>query len=346
MLQTLRFCNIPISIVVIVAISLLIYYEFVVVSILPLDDNVANIEYPVEESPIAFAFGSAGTYSYMESFKCEASIESLARVAGFKGPIYLYTDETTCYDEKRMRRNGESNNIHLVNVASRLKQALKDKPKPGDVFNLRMNISTQQMPIKAQGDSKYQKMNILKTFILDEIIDPKIKAVMWYDCDVIFAKPNSASELVAQTPKFQPDKPFQLVRFPHVGSFAVSPQYGREALKAWAHEIIVENTGHKLGVPDFMAFSRLFEFNYTLLPPIFEDKFITLEDTPSDFHAMHLSNGRCENNHYGAENVQKLLENINLKSMKNRYWCPGYIRTQVKVRAYHLPLCPAYSTWL
>eukprot|EP01038_Epipyxis_sp_PR26KG_P010759 gene10759-14449_t len=321
----------------------------------PKDTIIKNQQGYGHNQTLAFALGASGSYNYLEAFKCKSAVESLAKVAGFKGPIYLLTDDTTCYDEKEIRKNAQSNDFHILNIKKVFKKVLDhDLRSTLHQHENKTELKKQQeirdtVPSAQGGSSDFQIAMALKTFIIDEIIkhNSKIETIVWYDCDVIAIRQGCAKEMMDYKFQFNENKPFYLSQYGHVGSFAVSTQdFSKQALIKWREKIIHYNSGAKKGVPDFLAFNELFSSNFSLFPSVFKDHFINDTGIPGEDVCMtHLSNGRCLAHHLGPKGVNKILDKLSLKSAKNRNWCPGSIR-RMKKYGQVIPLCDEYSYFL
>jgi hypothetical protein len=289
------------------------------------------------DNKTAFAFGGQGIYSTTELFKCLSAIESLSKIGGWKGDIYFLVDNTQCIEEQHMKSLGNEN-IHIVKVNNERTQNVNLKNRK--LFN--------QQP--------FERSMAIKTLILDYIKSPTVELVLWYDCDVLFVKPDCVAEMLKNKPMITKEKPIFLSKPTHVGSVAVNKTLSQQALKLWHDNIIALNSFSAIGstpaVPDYKVFGKLFgedptiaNAKYGIFDTIWADRFpYNLPNNGSLYEnttqcALHLSSGRC--NHLGAMNIHLLVKNLFLVSYNrdDRFWCPNAMRRNFKKYGIDWPFC-------
>lgn len=220
----------------------------------------------VHDETTAFVFGSTERFSNLESFKCKAAVESLSKIAGFKGSIYLLSRHEQCFDQSELRETVENGNVHVINVANDYDTIIRGKipsreKKIDSVASsnapsrrgLRAdyNHSTRGRSIPptlsrnlAAGPSSTFSLfvngntDIMKTMMLDYIDDSKIETVIWYDCDSLAVRTGCAADMIKFKPQLSAQNPVFVKDLNELSTIAVSPKFSKEALLRWREAIL------------------------------------------------------------------------------------------------------------
>lgn len=270
----------------------------------------------IESPKIAFVFSALGVFENLELFKCLMAMESLSKIASWKGDIYLLIGNTR-YVPKKLHQILETGRIHVVKV---------DEISPS--YFLR--------------DSSNEKRMLNKMKILD-YVKSSAEAIVYYDCDILFVNQGCVQTMIDNIPQLSPEYPIATNGHCHVGSFIVDKRYSVEALHKWGETLdaaLESEEGKKRWIPDFEPFCNLFGNINSTKPQkflqyhdIYRDQFVydfNLKPSEVSKCVVHLSNGRCE--HAGGAAVHKFVKSLNLVSYRDahRSYCPSVLRRKIK----------------
>lgn len=132
----------------------------------------------------AFVFLALGAQA--NQMNCPAAIESLVKISGWSGHVYLLTDKSTCFDEPSIIRDStiQSEKLHIVQMDEHFDD---------------MNYGFDGKSIDLRRNRK--KSFRVKTLLFEHIPDPTITTLAYVDCDILFGKPGCAERFItAGTP--------------------------------------------------------------------------------------------------------------------------------------------------
>lgn len=303
------------------------------------------------DNKTAFVFGATGVYSTTELFKCISAIESLVKIGGWSGDIYLLIDDTSCLDPKLMASVPNAN-IHVVPITDEwTRRRLHGAPyrDDSDITHRRLLNNN-----NAAAPKSIQHSAAIKTHILD-YVNPNIEVALWYDCDVIFARPGCVKKMIQTPLPITTAKPFAIAERHHLGTFAVKQNVSNNALLQWREKILTNSnskTTEKDPFPEEKIFRDLFlrsgenastaDEKAFLSPHVYHDVVIspmivnaTLADQTEC--VIHLSNTRCQ--HIPESKMQALIDGFHLESLKDRKWCPSLVRRKFQSYGWKWPFC-------
>lgn len=307
--------------------------------------HLSSVPRRYDDNQTAFVFGATGIYSTSELFKCMAAIESLSKIGGWDGHVYLLLDSDSCLDRKFIK-SLPNKNVHVVPIKKERRRKLRTDMQY-ESFN---STSTRRILMNSQ---PFERSMAVKMHLLD-YLPSHIQYAAWYDCDVLFVKPGCAKDMVDKKPPITPQKPIFTTLPGHVGAFVVKTDVSQPALKQWHDTILTSNSPSSLGdkpaIPDYEVFNSLFgkdpnasDTKFGILNRVWEDVMPRLLAPNSSIYwnatecAIHLSNGRCRN--LGAHNVNKLVKGLHLSSYEGKGWCPSLIRRKFKTYGIEWPFC-------
>lgn len=285
----------------------------------------------------AYYFLALGSQAHQ--LNCPAAIESLVKIAGWNGHVYLISDETDCFDRKQIVEYAgmNSSKFHLINVgSSNFKGGVTLSGNPKLMFR------------KGRMQSK-----AMKARIFDYIDDLSIEIAVFADCDVLFGIPGCAADLARSGEAWEKginikfgkvyrDVNYSAFHSVHTGFFVAHRQYSKTALNLWSAEL---NTfEHDM---DFLAYSAAYNASSSITPNPMEperilcnycrglewESFIRLEGSthtsvlplPSkpineDLSCInHISKARCLK--YGRNAVQAYVNRFRLRSYDKALYC-------------------------
>jgi len=132
----------------------------------------------------AFVFLALGAQA--NQMNCPAAIESLVKVSGWSGHVYLLTDKSTCFDEPGIIRDStiQADKLHIVQMNEHFDD---------------MNYGFDGKSIDLRRNRK--KSFRVKTLLFEHIPDPSITTLAYVDCDILFGQPGCAQRFIqAGTP--------------------------------------------------------------------------------------------------------------------------------------------------
>lgn len=330
------------------------------------------------DNKTAFVFGATGIYSTTELFKCTSAIESLVKIGGWSGDIYLLIDDTTCLDRKLIA-SIPNPNIHIIPFTGETDDSNKHN-KHQQLRHLQGMPNLNETAVNQRrmlfNSQPFERSMAIKTHILD-YVKPNIETAIWYDCDVIFALPGCVKKMVTVPLAITKKQPFAIPQRYHVGTFAVKKNESNQALIQWREKILGRNGKSSLGetasFPDYMAFKELFgghknnqsattaaaattgggggskevmtDEMFVISPHVYHDRIISANISvpfaDQTECVIHLTNGRCR--HIPQSIIQSLTDGFHLDSLKGKKWCPSLIRRKFKTYGWKWPFCQTPS---
>ncbi len=349
----------------------------------PTDFHTRHYREGINDNETAFVFGGTGIYTTSEMFKCMAAVETLATIGGWGGNIYLLLDDDSCLD-KKIFASLPNKNIHVVQIENERRRRLRSVDSEGRVGGHAISPHGELLVDSAHGvtylngtytlghhdneiehrkllnKQPFQRSMQVKMHILDHLPE-HIKYAAWYDCDVMFIKPNCVKAMIENKPDITKEKPIFLRKDNFVGSFVAKRGVSEDALNLWREELLKVNSASSLGskdaVPDNIVFSNLFGYDHTKptakygishkswhdqMPQAFPHNGSIYWNTTEC--AMHLSNGRCR--HLGGDEIDRVVKGYNLQSYQGRKWCPSLIRRKMKNYGINWPFCWTPPSWI
>jgi len=319
------------------------------------------LKHQYDDNQTAFVFGATGMYSTSELFKCMSAVESLSTVGGWGGHVYVLVDQSECIN-KDMIKKLPNKNIHIIHVNKERRRRLRDADDNSPAYG---NMSSARHGHHKHGhrhlltDQPFQRAMAVKMHAL-EYLPEHIQYAVWYDCDVLFVKPQCVRTMLEHKPALSYEKPFFLRQNNHVGTFVVHKEYSQKALQVWHDKLLEVNSPSALGnqeaVPDYEVFSRLFgrfsgdsgaQFGilhptwHDIMPPMLPNNGSLYWNTTEC--VIHFSNGRC--NHLGAKEIDHVVKELHLQSYEGQTWCPSVLRRKFKSYGFQWPFCwnpPSY----
>lgn len=112
---------------------------------------------------------------------CPAAIESLVKVSGWDGHVYLLTDKSSCFNEQEIIRDAsmQSDKLHIVQMNEHFDD---------------MNYGFDGKSIDLRRNRK--KSFRVKTLLFEHIPDPSITTLAYVDCDILFGQPGCAQRFI------------------------------------------------------------------------------------------------------------------------------------------------------
>ncbi len=268
---------------------------------------------------LAFVFIGCGPYA--RTYRCEMAIESLVKVCGWKGKIYLITDSPECFDLSKLQVDAGSDNIVLKSVS-----AFSDKWDMPIAINGKFPFLT-SVPAKTVQESKVLKASIF------EYIDEDV--ALYCDSDVLFTRNELLEEVIALASEWE-DVPGIKLRIKdhqwqhsnndphhlHTGFMIAHRKYSKEILDFWKEEM-QDSSEWKRDPYDRTKFLNAFNKvpNARFYPlPDFVEKVYNFKTQPA--FAAHITIARIMAS--GYEKVESFIAQFNLKSCPEGYYSlPG-----------------------
>eukprot|EP01035_Chromulina_nebulosa_P017334 gene17334-22879_t len=281
---------------------------------------------------------------------CNAAIESLVKIAGWDGPVYLLTDKTKCFDQDSLIKDSgiKPSNLRIVETKEDFDSGGLDISHP--------SIGARKNRVKSFA---------MKTRLFEYITDPSIDIIAYADCDIIFGLQGCAKSFISAGPEWGLNE--NAIKFSHLyrdndnrfigmhcGSFVAHRKYSKLIMKIWKDEIekfidgddndaymtayyriqkeINKNiTNHSTNYTNNNATTVSNYSNSLIRNPLEPDeltcvgcndeyeRFVHPIDDPStNVHCLnHISKARCKT--YGRDNVQAYVNRFQLSSYENKY---------------------------
>lgn len=342
------------------------------------------LQHQFDDNQTAFVFGATGIYSTSELFKCMSAIESLSTIGGWGGHVYLLLDQTTCLNKDAIKKL-PNKNIHIINIKKERRRRLRNEDGTftyveeethevlpdslSDVHGytplnftraeLEHMMNTQKHHRQLITDQPFQRAMAVKMHLL-EYLPEHIKYAAWYDCDVLFVKPQCVRKMIEHKPVFSENKLFYLRSDYHVGTFVAHADYSKPGLQLWHDKLLEVNSASALGNGEARADNEVFadlfgrwsndtNSKYGLLHPVWQDAMPYALPYNGSLYwnttecVIHLSNGRCT--HLGSDNIDEVVGNLHLQSYQDQKWCPSVLRRKFKAYGFQWPFCwnpPSY----
>lgn len=165
-------------------------------SVRPMDINADLTSELPKESPsnAAYVFLALGPQALQ--MNCPAAIESLSRIGGWTGDVYLISDRLDCFDKDEIVRNAEmkEDKLHIVSV--------DDDFSSGGYDFKHKDIGLRQVRVKSFA---------MKTKLFN-YVDENIEKIAYVDCDVLFSIPGCANDFAQSQDNHWKDSPFGFTR--------------------------------------------------------------------------------------------------------------------------------------
>lgn len=186
-----------------------------------------------KETNKAFVFIGCGPYA--RTYKCELAIESLIKVAKWRGKVYLISDSPECFDIDKLRKDSGTEDIKLIGVS-----------KFSDRWDSPIALCRDFPFIKTIPARTVIQSKILKASLFEIIKDEEVEVILYCDSDVIFTREDLTTEVTQlasewedragiklriKDHKWQPsnDDPHWL----HTGFMIAHRTYSKEILEEW-----------------------------------------------------------------------------------------------------------------
>lgn len=262
---------------------------------------------------VGYVFLALGAQA--NQMNCPAAIESLVKYGGWGGDVYLLTDRNDCFDEDTIVRNADMDKakFHMITT--------QESYSDGGIDIWNSHMGTRKNRIRSF---------TVKAQIFDYVTDRSIHTLAFADCDVLFGKPDCATEYVQSAIPFAEDEAIKFSRVHvqpgtkdvyniHSGSFVAHRTKSAFMLKQWRTELekfIYEHDRDGL-VAAYREGKRqqrpLSEYYPGELSRHYERFFNATEMTlrpPACIN--HISKARCASE--GREAVQAFVNRFQLKS--------------------------------
>lgn len=260
---------------------------------------------------VGFVFSATDRYAQGMSYRCVAAIESLVRVGGWSGPVYLMVSRgKECLDEGHLRQVTGSQNVHVVHdfytVLRGMPNVFPDLPRsfyPGSAKSV-----------------KGAMIDIVGLLHSEAGIDgrtapgPPPDVLIYHDCDKVVARPGCIADMLRVPLPFGPDKRFYVSHMEprcfranngtgpcgdnlHAGVVAVHRRWSLPLARAWALAQLVNGKRydrHTLWAAwnGSRALDGSTDMAMVSLPPVYQDSMWNYELPPSCIN--HVSGGRCK----------------------------------------------------
>lgn len=311
----------------------------------------------------AFAFLGLGAQA--NQMNCPAAIESLVKVAGWDGPVYLITDRQECFDKDQIVAHAgmRKENMHMVYTNESFGNIGIDVFHP--------NIGTRKNRIRSF---------TMKTRLFDFIKDPSVQTIAYVDCDVLFGIPGCASEFLSAGPSFD-DVAIKFTRVDrtdnssdsdvlgvHAGTFVAHREASKAVLGMWRQELESSKFSHDRDAfmsayqrgrdsssglsPNQYLPAMTVRSNPMNLSHLVKHPTVRFESFVSDKDELycinHVSKTRCQD--LGRDTVQAFVDRFQLESYYGKYkYCPDdrllpFLYGWFPVS--YVPFCPKVEVFL
>jgi len=259
---------------------------------------------------VGFVFSATDRYAQGMAYRCVAAVESLVRIGGWSGPVYLMASRgRECLDEEHLRRVTGSDNVHVVHDFYTVLRGM------ADIFP---NLPRSFYP----GSAKSVKgaMVDIVARLHSTGIDGRVArgappdVLIYHDCDKVVAQPACIAQMLRVPLPFGPDKRFYTSHMEprcfranngtgpcgdnlHAGVVAVHRTWSLPLARAWAHAQLVNGKRydrHTLWAAwnGSRANDGSTKWSMVSLPPVYQDSMWDYELPPSCIN--HVSGGRCK----------------------------------------------------
>lgn len=283
---------------------------------------------------VAFVLISTGPFA--RTCKAEVALESMYRIAGYKGKAFLITDSPECYNSKTLEELCGTDKIGIVAVE-----------KFSNKLNLPFTIQWKKLGklalplIRTITPVKRYKSKALKAEIFNLVQDPEVEVLIYIDSDVVFMREEGLDDLLRTAAGNWKEKEFR-VRVTkwdnheqifnanchiHGGFFIVHRYYSKDALAHWGRVMSVEQfwienvTDKEKFLRAYAEASALPGPNYMKVVPLppFE---VIIDPDKNEGLIGHITNGRIR--HHGKKKIEEFISKFDLKAYpKGYYTLPG-----------------------
>ncbi|MCR9254154.1 MAG: hypothetical protein NXI20_27325 [bacterium] len=285
----------------------------------------------IKQENMAFVFIGCGPYA--RTYKCELAIESLIKVAGWKGKVYLVTDSPECFDIEKLKSDCESDNVHLVAV-----------PKFSNKWDWPLGMGGKFPFIKPVPAQTVVESKILKASVFEVVDDPSVEVMLYSDSDVLFPRKDLMATVESMAADWE-DKPGIKLRIKdhtwkesnedphslHTGFMIAHRKHSKSILEAWKQRMMDPKEWYK-DPYDRTKFLSAFnevkekeeEVKFYPLPDTIE-KVYNFKGDPS--FTAHITIARILKNEF--HKVEDFVNQFNLKSAPQGYYSlPGLSKTR------------------
>jgi len=258
-----------------------------------------------------FVFSATDRYAAGMAYRCVAAIESLVKIGGWSGPIYMMVGPKgrDCLDQAHLRKVTGSDNVHVVHefysVLRGMPTVYSELPRhffPGSAKSVKGAM------IDIVGLLHGEGINGTKAS------GPPPEVLIFHDCDKVVARTGCIEEMVRVPLPFGPEKRFYVSHMEpkcirakngtgpcgnnlHAGVVAVHREWSLPIARAWALEQLRHGKRYDRHTlweawnnsrsPDGKT-----EWKMASLPPVYQDSMWNVELPPSCIN--HVSGGRCK----------------------------------------------------
>lgn len=285
----------------------------------------------------AFVFLALGVQA--NTLTCPAAIESLVKIGGWGGHVYMITDRNECFEFDEIVANAGMlrDRFHLVSTGG------EEFGKGG--FDSKSGLRASR--VRSFG---------MKTRIFDFISDQRITTVVYADCDILFTQPDCPHNLITQANDTGwVDSKIKFMHFHrsiinstmgkiiavHAGSFVAHREHSKHLLKSW--EDAIASKKYDGDMTAFMSIygtetatdydpsklTRAEEIALKFPGPEPPSELLVDPSGPHEFRnwyekffhprfircMCHISKARC--NMYGRDVVQQFVDKLRLDTLKN-----------------------------
>jgi len=285
----------------------------------------------LKQDNTAFAFISCGPHAH--TYKAEACIESLYKIAGWSGATYLITDSPKCFDPDKLREYCENDKIFIVTV-------------PG--FSRKLDVP---LAIKKSNEGSWKagfvqawtrsKSKALKAQLLDLIPDKSIENIIYLDADALFVRGDLMEDLMEEAidwpgegVKFKVNKwsgergQFDENCIIHTGFFIVNREKSKRALQVWDQHMsdksqwIGDGTDKAKYMKGFRELKEQGADNFMMVYDLTRKFERVFKDDQNKSLITHITFPRIKEIGYDA--MEDYISQFGLKSYTQGYYClPG-----------------------
>lgn len=267
------------------------------------------------------AFVFLGLNSYARQLKCEGAIESLRKVGGWEGKIYLLTNKEDCFDKEKMEENGATG-VTVVNVD---------------------NVQASSTYLR----SSHRTSKQLKAQIFNYIPDEEIENVVLMDCDMLIGKPECIDPFVkdvtsnwdAGSIRFTLNKDVV-----HTGIMIANRHKSKRALQAWSDRLAtLRDSMDHIAYEHAWKKAQAAHEDYMDVINLNHDyeAFYRPDRPPACFN--HISHKRCQA--YGRDKLKEFVSYFNLSTYAgDTHYCESVMLLPVSYGWVSMPKCQKLET--
>ena len=290
----------------------------------------------MDHSKVAFVLISTGPFA--RTCKAEVCLESMYKISGYKGNVFLITDSPECYQASKMDSlAGQEGKIIVVPV-KKFSHTL-DFPLTIQ-YTADKKINYPQL--RTITPRKRFQSKALKAEVFNLITDPAIEVLIYVDADVVFMRKDGLDDLLGdalngwshegikiRVRKWDNEqKVFNENCHIHGGFFIVHRHFSAKALAGWGRMMAEERFWIE-DVTDKDKFMRAWKEaealtgpNYMAVDPIKEGYEVIFDPDSKDGLIGHITHGRVKR--LGKKVIEEFISSFNLTSYpKGYYTLPG-----------------------